>query len=51
MTTNEYKIAQKVLKNLDPNMNLIETVKVLEKLKEMLLNIAIEEELKKHKEN
>lgn len=30
-------------------MNIIETVKVLDKLREMLLNIAIEEELKKIK--
>lgn len=49
MTTKEYKIAEKVLKHLDPNMNILETVKVLDTLKDMLLNIAIEEELKKIK--
>lgn len=49
MTNKEYEIAEKVLKHLDPNMNVLETVKVLDKLREMLLEIAIKKELKKIK--
>lgn len=49
MTKEEFKIAEKILKHFDPNTNLMQVVNVLDKLREMIINLAVEEELKKIK--